>query len=122
MGKLLSKYLEKIGEELSDLTIAGNDGVVRPITKDEQLARAIWDQALGYETVTENAEGHKCHRVIAPDPKMMQFIIERREGKSLIPLDTKSAKLLDKISALGKSRANDAAHRATNDNNETHEN
>ena len=122
MEKSLGKYLEKIGLELSDGTICGDDGIVRPITKDEQLARAIWNQALGYEVVTENTDGHESHKFFPPDPKMMQFIIERREGKLSTPIDQKSAKLLERISDLGKSKANDAAHQATNDSNETREN
>ncbi len=122
MGKSLGKFLEKIGQELSDVTICGNDGVVRPITKDEQLARAIWEQALGYEVITENADNQESHRVIPPDPKMMQFIIERREGKLITPTDKKPPKLLEKISDLGKAKANDAARRVTDDINDPQEN
>ncbi len=122
MNESLGKYLEKIGQELSNQTICGDDGVIHPITKDEQLARAIWDQALGCDVVTVNVDGHESHKIFPPDPKMMQFIIERREGKLTTPIDKKQANLLDRISDLNRSKANDAARQATNDSNETQEN
>ena len=115
MKRTLSNFLETIGSELHDTSYVDASGTIRPITKDEQLAREIWRRALGYETEVINADQTVSHRVFAPDPKMQQFLIERREGKFVAPLDDKTTSLLEKISELAKAHLNASAEKIVND-------
>ena len=120
--KKLTEYLEEIGQEIHDASFADTDGVLRPIMKDELLAREIWKRALGYEEESQNADGTVSHRVFQPDPKAQAFIFERREGKFITPPEGKGATLLDKISALTKMKLNLDAEEIVNgdsDDNKT---
>ena len=120
MGRSLSKLLEEIGAETYEIGYVDAAGVIRPITRDEQLARAIWRRAFGYEENIINVDKSVTHRVYPPDPKMQQFIIERREGKVVQPPDEKSITLLDKISDLVKQQVNTTAEQVVeNDRNDT---
>lgn len=109
MAKRLTEYLEQIGREIHDRGHVYADGTVRPITKDEMLAREVWRRALGHEQETTNEDGSVSHRIYPPDPKMQQFIFERREGKIVTPQEEKSIELLDKISEIARSQLNTAA-------------
>lgn len=113
----LSKLLEEIGAEIHDEGFADASGVIRPITKDEALARQIWRRALGYETNIVNTDKTVTHKIFPPDPKMQQFLIERREGKFVQPPDEKSITLLERISELAKQQVNIAAEQVVNDRN-----
>ena len=115
MAKRLTEYLEQIGLEIHDTAYADASGVFRAITKDEQLAREVWKRALGYEEETENSDGTVRHRIYPADPKMQQFIFERREGKNVVPTGEETASLLDKISDLAKSKVNNAAKESVDD-------
>ena len=114
--KRLSEYLDIIGRELHDTAFIDDTGTVRPITKEEQLAREIWKRALGHEEEIENADHTVIHRTFAPDPKAQQFIFERLEGKFIQPQDDgPKASLLDKISDISKSHMNTLAKQAVDD-------
>ena len=115
MAKRLSDYLESIGKEIHDTTHTDASGTMRPITKDEALAREVWKRALGHEKETTNIDGVIQHRVYDPDPKMQQFIFERREGKMVTPQEEKTAKLLDKVSEVAKNQVNAAAEQIVDD-------
>lgn len=115
MKQTLSKFLESIGKELHNEGFADLTGTIRPITKDEALARAIWDRALGFEEEIKKEDGSVTHRIYPPDPKMQMFIIERREGKMVTPLEEKHAGLLERVSELVKGQVNDAAKQALSD-------
>ena len=115
MERTLGKLLESIGNEIHDSGYTDANGVIRSITKDEQLAREIWRRALGYEQEITNADGSIQHRIFPPDPKIQQFLIERREGKIIQPTEEKSITLLEKISELAKAQLNKAAEEVVKD-------
>ena len=116
MKRSLSKLLEEIGAESYEEGYVDRTGTkIRVITKDEALARQIWRRALGYEENIVNMDKTVTHKVHSPDPKMQQFIIERREGKFVQPPDEKTISLLDKISEIAKSQVNAAAEQTVED-------
>lgn len=115
--KRLSKYLEQIGHEIHDASYVDETGTIRPITRDEALAREIWKRALGYEQEVTNADGTVTHRVHSPDPKAQQFIFERREGKFITPIEERSITLLEKVSEIAKDRLNEVAKEVVDDCN-----
>jgi len=115
MKRSLSKLLETIGQEIHDSGYVDATGTIRPITKDEQLAREIWRRALGYEEEMANTDGTVMHRIFPPDPKMQQFLIERREGKFVAPSDEQATPLVKKISEMIKQQLNAEAEQIAND-------
>lgn len=115
MAKRLTEYLETIGHEIHDRGHVDADGTIRPITKDEQLAREVWRCALGDEQETVNEDGSVSHRIFPPDKKMQQFIFERREGKIVTPQEEQSITLLERISELARSQINAAADNVVED-------
>ena len=115
MKRSLSKLLEDIGSEPHPEGYVDRTGTIRAVTKDEALARQIWRRALGYEQEVKNADGSVTHRIFSPDPKMQQFIIERREGKFVTPPDEKTITLLERISELAKNQVNAAAEQVVED-------
>jgi len=115
--KKLSKYLEQIGHEIHDKGFVDDAGTIRPITRDEALAREIWKRALGYVKETTNSDGSVSNRYFPPDPKAQAFIFERREGKFITPTDEKSITLLEKISEIAKDQANKVAEETVDDRN-----
>jgi hypothetical protein len=115
MAKRLTDYLDSIGHEIHDEAYVDDGGTIRPITKDERLAREIWKRALGHEEEQQNVDGTVMHRTFPPDPKAQQFIFERREGKFVTPTDEKSMKLLERISEIAKLQINDEAEQAVDD-------
>lgn len=121
MKRSLSKLLEEIGQEVHEQGYLDSAGVIRPITKDEALARQIWRRALGYKEIIENDDGSAMHRVHSPDPKMQQFLIERREGKFVAPLDKETTTLLEKVSELAKQQLNATAEQVVGDDRNANE-
>lgn len=115
MKRSLSKLLEEIGQEIHEEGFVDAAGVIRPITKDEALARQIWRRALGYETNIVNLDKTVTHKIYPPDPKMQTFLIERREGKFVQPPDEKSISLLERIDGLIKQQLNATAEQVVND-------
>jgi len=110
MKKELSKWLEKIGDELSLEASCGMDGTRHAQTNFEALCRLIWKQALGYvETV--NHGDKEVHRVHPPDLKAQALILERLEGKPISMDDVKDQlpQLLGRLDAVIKDRINKAA-------------
>lgn len=115
MKQTLSNLLEIIGSEIHDTGFVDASGTIRPITKDEQLAREIWRRALGYEEEIENEDGTVLHRIFPADPKMQQFLIERREGKFVTPQEKNAFSLLERISKVAISQMNTAAKDSVDD-------
>jgi hypothetical protein len=116
--KRLSDYLKQIGHEIHDVAYADATGTIRPITRDEVLARKVWKRALGHEEEITNADGSVTHRVFQPDPKAQAFIFERREGKFITPQDEKTTTLLERISEIAKTQLNAVAEQSLNDRND----
>ena len=119
MSKRLSEYLEEIGSELHDDAYADTDGTLRPITKDECLAREVWKRALGYEEESENTKGEVSHAIHPPDSRMQQFIFERREGKIVSPQEKGTATLLEKIDNIIRAKINNVAEEITGEKDES---
>ena len=119
MKRSLSKLLEEIGAEIHEAGFADATGVIRAITKDEALARQIWRRALGYEENIVNLDKTVTHKVYPPDPRMQQFLIERREGKFVQPPDEKTISLLDKIGEIAKNQVNTAAEQVVDDRDDS---
>ncbi len=117
--KKLSEYLESIGHEIHDVAYADTSGTMRPITKDERLAREVWRRALGYEDEVKNEDGTVIHRVHPPDPRAQTFIFERREGKIVVPTGEEAITILERISALAISRSNKLAEQSTDDSDDS---
>ena len=99
--KRLNYLIEKLG--LESITV---DDEGTPITRFEQLARIIWNKALGY---TERDEKTGAEIKYNPDKHFIDMIYDRMEGK--IPAaasgsDGKKASLADRVSDQTKSRLN----------------
>jgi len=112
-GKLLSKFIREIAEEIHDNPLVkaiGEEAVM--VTKAEALARYMWKAALGYSEDVDvlDKAGKKTgirpefHR---PDKTFIGMIWDRMEGRAAM-IDAKSgsdkASLADKVSEQGKKR------------------
>ena len=116
--KTLVEWLKEIGEEQYECGIPEPDGTIRVITNDEQLARQIWQRALGYVKNTVQEDRSIAHREILPDPKAQQFIIERREGKYVDPIGDKNPmKALEKINDAIQGQLNTLTEAIVDDSN-----
>jgi len=96
----LTKLLTELGQEV----VIQPDG--RSATRDELLAAALWDLALG--GVFETPEG--TPRFFRPDKQIAMFILERREGRMPVNSSTDGDKdkltAAEKIDDLAKERIN----------------
>jgi len=121
MSKSLSEWLEQIGQEMF---IEGlrPDGTVIQRSNDEQLARLIWDRAIGVQTETKHEDGSISVNVANPDARAQQFIFERREGKSVVPPEDTGLTPLDRVSEMVANDLNDAAEDAIDDDDDSTDN
>ncbi len=101
-GKLLTRFLEEIAEEQTEL----GDGE-ELITKAEALARLIWKRALGY---TDSDVKTGVDTVYAPESSKINIIFERIEGKAPMAGTEKADKLTvsERIKEVGKKRITQA--------------
>ena len=96
----LTQLLTELGQEV----VIHSDG--RSATRDELLAAALWDLALGgiFETPKSGP------RFFRPDKQIAMFILERREGRMPVNSSTDGDKdkltAADKIDGLAKERIN----------------
>lgn len=95
------------------LTDLGSDTVLDPAsggatTRDELLARTLWDMALGGFVTDPDTGEQRFHR---PDRSVAMFILERREGKTPTAVQDESGRLSlpDRLTDLGRSRINSEA-------------
>jgi hypothetical protein len=117
-GKLLSKFIREIAEEVHDDPVVrakGEEAV--DLTKAEVLARYMWKAALGYSEDVDvlDKQGKKTgirpeyHR---PDKTFIGMIWDRMEGRAAM-IDVKSGSdktsLADKVSEQGKKRLSQIA-------------
>ena len=117
-GKLLSKFIREIAEEIHDNPLVkaiGEEAVM--VTKAEALARYMWKAALGYSEDVDvlDKAGKKTgirpefHR---PDKTFIGMIWDRMEGRAAM-IDAKAgsdkASLADKVSEQGKKRLSQIA-------------
>jgi hypothetical protein len=86
-------------------TVTSNENM-EPITRFEQLAKLIWDHALGYIEIDVKKGTEIRH---TPDKPFIHMIYDRMEGKIPNATDDTSgskASLADKIRDQSKSRVN----------------
>lgn len=98
-GKLLTAELRKLAAEQFGATA---------FTNYEQLAKMIWQQALGWVEETRDEMGNKVTKVHPPIAWCQQFVFERMEGKSAITTTENESgmKASDKVRELARDRVN----------------
>lgn len=115
MPQGLSEWLERIGQEWF-IQGAHPDGTIIQRSNDEQLARLIWERALGQQIKTEHEDGSISVDVLKPDPRAQQFIFERREGKMTQPVEDRGITALDRVDEAIAGEMNKAAEAIVDDN------
>jgi hypothetical protein len=102
-SKALTGHLKRLASEAVTIT---DDGT--PVTREEQLAKLIWDQALGYTEETRNEEGTLVKVYHKPTAWAQQYLYERIEGKAQVmqPDNEGGMKAADKVRDLAKQRVN----------------
>ena len=113
----LQKWLTEIGRESNDEKL-GSDGRITTITNDEQLARMIWQRALGYIETSTDKNGQEHVTIHLPDAKAQQFIFERREGKAAEVHEGDGLTAGQKIANDIKDQLNDLAQKTLNDDSD----
>lgn len=101
--KALTKYLNETGLQIHTVDDDGN-----PISKEAALADLLWKTALGWEEKLRDDDGNEKTKKHPPAPWAMQFVYERKEGKSS-PAITESEgglRASDKVRALARERLN----------------
>lgn len=124
-GKLLSKYIKEIANEIHDdpvIKARGEEAVM--LTKAEAIARYIFKLALGYEEEIDILD--KAGKKIGikpvrhqPDKWAINVIwdrIEGRVGAADLKAGSDKASLADKISGLGAKRVNQIAKQSSRGN------
>lgn len=120
-GKLLSKFIREIANELHDdpiIRAKGEDAAI--VTKAEVLARYVWKSALGYvEEVDTYKDGVKTGirpEIHKPERWAINMVWDRSEGRAGAA-DPKGgsdkASLADKVSGLGAKRVNTIAKQSS---------
>jgi type III secretory pathway component EscU len=105
-GAILSKYLRSLALDMETVNDEGD-----PVTKAAALAKFVWQAALGYRTVDVKNGSVIVHE---PDWRAIELLYNRIEGKvPVAPPEDNSQSLADKVSDLGKARANSLARAAT---------
>ena len=105
-GKRLTAELSRLGAEIHDMLPDGT-----PVTRDEQLAKLIWQKALGWVEETRDAEGNRKKKAHPPESWAMQYIWERREGKApaALPDESGGKTAAQKVRELATQRLNSIA-------------
>jgi hypothetical protein len=109
-GKLstrnLTKHLTELGQQIHTVDDEGN-----PITREQALAELLWKKALGWIEETRDDEGTLQKVVHKPESWAIQYIYERREGKSIptLPDDADRVRASDRVRELAKQRLNQLA-------------
>ncbi len=104
--KALSKHLDAIGQEAHTITADGTQ-----VTKEEALARLLWDKALGYTETIRDDNGTQKEIVHKPESWALEYIYERKEGKAPPAIADSSGgiRAADKVRQLAKERLNNMA-------------
>lgn len=103
-GRELTHHVRELGAEASEMLANGD-----VITRDEALARLLWEKALGYTKLMKNKLTGQMEEVyFGPEAWAIQLIYERREGKVAQAEPEKASKptTAEKVSELSKSRIN----------------
>ena len=98
-GMLLSKFINKIANELSEEVVFDEDGREVPITNAEHLAREIWKKSRDH--VDEESENGKLKRkLVRGDFRYVQMLWDRLEGKTATADNTAGPKKQPKASKV----------------------
>jgi hypothetical protein len=98
-GAILSKYLRALALDIESMSDDGD-----PITKAQKLAALVWDYALGHKDPDDPK------KKVPPATWAIELLFNRVEGKIPLALPEESGRsLTEKVSDLGKARANSLA-------------
>lgn len=105
----LTKHLNDLGRQVHDMLPDGT-----PVTREEALARLLWDMALGYKEQTRDDEGNLKEIVHKPVAWAMQAVWDRKEGRAAPTVleDENRVRAADKVRDLAKNRVNQLASAA----------
>jgi hypothetical protein len=102
-GAILSKYLRALALDIESMDDSGD-----PVTKAQKLAELVWKHALGF---TDEKDPTKR---IPPATWAIELLFNRVEGKiPLAVVEDQGRSLTDKVSDLGKAKANSLAEAAS---------
>ncbi len=96
-GQLLSQYLRKISEEVTECITEAN-GDSRMVSKAEALAYMIWKDALGHKQQVRGKDNVMVETIIAPVRAAQNIIFDRTEGR----VPNISVEGADKLTAADK--------------------
>lgn len=105
-GAALTRELRKLAVEFIDTEPDGT-----PITREQKLAKMIWDLALGHTEKVRDENGTMQERYFPPVAWAQQFLFERVEGKAAqaAPEEGDRIKAVDKVRELSRQRLNKLA-------------
>lgn len=109
VGRALTTELRKLASEVHTCTDSGD-----PITKEQLLARMVWDLALGVTEMKRDEEGNLKRIEHKPVAWAQQFLFDRLEGKAVptTPENETGVRAADKVRELAKNRLNGFAEKA----------
>lgn len=109
--RALTRHLHELGAEAH--TVA-DDGTI--LTREEALARLLWDKALGWEEVTRDEDGNVKRIKHKPESWAIQYIYERREGKAAAATveEDNRIRTSERVRELARDRLNRLAEAAVN--------
>lgn len=96
-GQLLSHFLKRIAEEITECIPDGSGGD-RMVSKAEALAYMIWKDALGHKEMVKSKDGGMIETVVAPIRAAQNTIFDRTEGR----IPNSSVEGSDKLTAADK--------------------
>ena len=109
-GAILTKHLRVLAVEIETVNADGD-----PVTKAAALASLVWEYALGFEQKEPDSDKT---RYVPPAVWAIELLYNRIEGR--IPeavVEESGRSLTEKVSDLGKARANSLAQAAVDQEN-----
>lgn len=107
-GPILSKFLRSLA---LDIETTDDDG--DPVTKAAALAALVWKYALGFTEVDVKTNTELKHE---PDWRAVTLLFDRIEGKVIsAPPEEIGHSLVEKVTEMGRARANSLAKAAAED-------
>lgn len=105
----LTQELKKLAQQVVETDEGGE-----ALTREQKLARMIWEQALGWVEKTRGDDGKVKEVYQPPVAWAQQFVFERIEGKAAqaTPDESTGLRAKDKVAALARERVNKLAEAA----------
>lgn len=104
-GAVLSKYLRALALDIETISPEGD-----PVTKAAALANLVWKHALGFKSPTDEKHPEKGETATPPAVWAIELLYNRIEGKIPVAVVEESGRsLTEKVSDLGKAKANSLA-------------